>query len=42
MKRLAALYGGSFPEHRVLNQPKYHRWLAATIHLPDLPATGPG
>ncbi len=37
MKRLAALYGGSFPEHRVLHEPEYRRWLAEVIYLPDLP-----
>lgn len=37
MRRLAAVYGGSAPHHRALNEPKYARWLAASIYLPDLP-----
>jgi hypothetical protein len=36
MRRLAAVYGGSAPHHRALTEPKYARWLAATIYLPDL------
>lgn len=39
MKRVAALYGGSFVEHRVLKQQRYRRWLAETIYLPDLSVT---
>jgi hypothetical protein len=42
MKRLAALYGGSFPERRVMDQPKYRRWLAEVIYLLDLPETDLG
>lgn len=38
MRGLAAVYGGSAPHHRALHEPKYARWLAATIYLPDLPA----
>lgn len=37
MRRLAAIYGGSAPHHRALNEPKYTRWLAGTVYLPDLP-----
>lgn len=37
MRRLAAVYGGSAPHHRALNEPKYARWLAGTVYLPDLP-----
>ncbi len=37
MKRLAAVYNGSAPHHRTLNEPKYHRWLSEIIYLPDLP-----
>jgi hypothetical protein len=42
MKRLAALYGGSLPEHRTFAEPKYRRWLAEVIYLLDLPATDLG
>ena len=38
MRRLAAVYGGSAPHHRALNEPRYARWLAGSIYLPDLPA----
>ena len=38
MRRLAALYGGSAPHHRALTEPKYARWLAGTVYLPDLAA----
>lgn len=37
MKRLAAVYNGSAPHHRTLNEPKYRRWLSDIIYLPDLP-----
>lgn len=37
MKRLAALYGGSLPEHRAFDHPNYRRWLAEVIYLLDLP-----
>lgn len=37
MRRLAAIYGGSAAHHRALNEPKYARWLAATVYLPDVP-----
>ncbi|TCJ16727.1 hypothetical protein E0L93_08330 [Rubrobacter taiwanensis] len=37
MKKLAAVYGGSAPHHRALNEPKYRRWLSGLIYLPDLP-----
>ncbi|MGH2732858.1 MAG: hypothetical protein ACRDJG_07955 [Actinomycetota bacterium] len=37
MKRLAAVYGGSAPHHRTLNEPKYRRCLSELIYLPDLP-----
>lgn len=37
MRRLAAVYGGSAPHHRALNEPKYAQWLAGSIYLPDLP-----
>jgi hypothetical protein len=36
MKRLAAVYSGSAQHHRALNEPKYQRWIADTIYLPDL------
>lgn len=36
MRRLAALYGGSAAHHRALTEPKYARWLAATVYLPEL------
>jgi hypothetical protein len=39
MKRLAALYGGSFPEHRVLNNPVRRKWISDVIYLLDLPNT---
>jgi hypothetical protein len=39
LKKLAILYGGSLPEHRVLAQPKYRSWLSATIPLLELPKT---
>lgn len=42
MKRLAALYGGSFPERRVLDEPQYRRWLTEVIYLLDLPDTDLG
>ncbi|HEX4864070.1 MAG TPA: hypothetical protein VFV02_08360 [Acidimicrobiales bacterium] len=37
MKRLAAVYGGSAHHLRALHEPKYARWLAGTVYLPDLP-----
>jgi hypothetical protein len=37
MRRLAAVYGGSAPHHRALNEPKYARWLADRLYLPELP-----
>jgi hypothetical protein len=37
MRRLAAVYGGSAPHHRALNEPKYARWLAGCVYLPELP-----
>jgi hypothetical protein len=30
------LYGGSFPEHRILSMPQCQRWLAESIYLPEL------
>lgn len=36
MRRLAALYGGSAAHHRALTEPKYARWLAGTVYLPEL------
>lgn len=39
MKRLAAVYNGSAPHHRTLNEPKYRRWLSEIIYLPDIPET---
>jgi len=39
MKRLAMLYGGSLPEYRTINEPKYHRWFSEVIYLLDLPET---
>lgn len=38
MRRLAAVYGGSAPHHRALTEPKYARWLDATVYLRDLPS----
>lgn len=37
MRRLLAVYGGSAPHHRALTEPRYARWLAGTVYLPDLP-----
>jgi hypothetical protein len=37
MKRLGAVYGGSAPHHRSLNEPKYARWLSGLVYLPELP-----
>jgi hypothetical protein len=37
VRRLAAVYGGSAPHHRALNEPKYATWLAGSIYLPELP-----
>lgn len=39
MRRFAALYGGSAQHHRALHEPKYARWLARRVYLPDLPRT---
>lgn len=39
MKRLATLYGGSLPEYRTINEPKYSSWLAEAVYLLDLPDT---
>lgn len=36
MRHLAALYGGSAAHHRALTEPKYAKWLAGTVYLPDL------
>lgn len=36
MRRLGALYGGSAAHHRALTEPKYSRWLADRIYLPDV------
>lgn len=40
MRRLAAIYGGSAAHHRALTEPRYARWLAGTVYLPDLAAAG--
>ncbi|HET9442584.1 MAG TPA: hypothetical protein VFO65_04630 [Acidimicrobiales bacterium] len=37
LRRMAAVYGGSSAHHRALHEPKYARWLAGTVYLPDLP-----
>lgn len=37
MRRLVAVYGGSAPHHRSLNEPKYARWLSGRVYLPELP-----
>lgn len=36
LKRLVAVYGGSSAHHRALHEPKYARWLAGTVYLPEL------
>lgn len=36
MNRLAAIYGGSAPHHRSLYEPKYARFFASLIYLPEL------
>ena len=36
MRRVLAVYGGSAAHHRALNEPKYAKWLAGTVYLPDL------
>lgn len=36
---LGAVYGGSGPHHRALNEPKYARWLGSLVYLPDLATT---
>jgi hypothetical protein len=33
------LYGGSFPEERVLSQPRYQQWVKELVYLPMLPQT---
>lgn len=38
MKRLAMLYGGSLPERRVADDPRFGPWLARMVYLPDLPS----
>lgn len=35
-KRLGLLYGGTFPERRVLDDPRFAPWFSKTIYLPDL------
>ena len=37
MKRLGMIYGGSLPEHRVIEDRRFRPWLAQTIYLPELP-----
>ncbi|MCC7367194.1 MAG: hypothetical protein IT306_02155 [Chloroflexi bacterium] len=37
-KRLGLLYGGTFPERRVLDDPRFAPWFSQTIYLPDLDA----
>lgn len=39
MKRLAILYGGSLPEHRTIEEPKYRRWIFDVVYILDLPDT---
>ncbi|MFP5371283.1 MAG: hypothetical protein ACLGI3_11120, partial [Actinomycetes bacterium] len=36
LTRVAAVYGGSSAHHRALHEPKYARWLAGTVYLPEL------
>ena len=33
---MLAVYGGSAAHHRALNEPKYAKWLAGTVYLPEL------
>lgn len=35
--RLGAIYNGSSAHHRAIHEPKYARWLAGSVYLPDLP-----
>lgn len=37
-KRLGVAYGGSLPEHRVIEDPRFAPWFAKTVYLPDLTA----
>jgi hypothetical protein len=37
-KRLGVLYGGSLPEHRVVEDPRFKLYLAKLIYAPDLTA----
>ena len=39
LRRVAAVYGGSSAHHRALHEPKYARWLAGSVYLPDLPGS---
>lgn len=36
LRRFVAVYGGSSAHHRALHEPKYARWLAGTVYLPEL------
>lgn len=38
MKRLGMVYGGSLPEHRVIDDARFAPWLARTVYLPELSA----
>lgn len=35
--RFVAVYGGSAAHHRALHEPKYAKWLAGSIYLPEFP-----
>ena len=35
-KRLGVAYGGSLPEHRVIEDPRFAPWFANTVYLPEL------
>lgn len=34
--RVASVYNGSSAHHRALHEPKYAKWLAGTVYLPEL------
>jgi hypothetical protein len=35
-KKLGVAYGGSLPEHRVIEDPRFAPWFASTVYLPEL------
>jgi hypothetical protein len=35
-KKLGVAYGGSLPEHRVIEDPRFAPWFAKTVYLPEL------